>query len=71
MTKFHSDGISFWILQLRFVDVDGFWKDGTLDLDLVFGVLLDVVEEEALDAALMNDYLLEARKTDNGIGDTV
>ena len=71
MTKLYSNRIGVRVLELRLVDFDGFWENGTLNLDLVLGVLLDVVEEEALDAALMHDYLLEAGETDNGIGDTV
>ena len=71
VTKLYRHRISFRILKLGFVDVDGFWKDGTLDFDLVLGILLDVVEEEAFDAALMNDNLLKARKANDGIGDTV
>ena len=71
MTKLYSNRIGVRVLELRLVDFDGFWENGTLNLDLVLGVLLDVVEEEALDAALMHDDLLEARKANDGIRDTI
>lgn len=53
------DGVTLIGVQLGLVDRQGCGQDTALDLDGVFGMLLDVVEEEALDAALVEDYLLE------------
>jgi hypothetical protein len=49
------------VITCRVVDLQGFWEYGALNVEGVFGVLFDVVEEEALDPALMQDDLLEAR----------
>jgi hypothetical protein len=53
------------------VDLERFGEDCAFDVERVLGVLLDIVEEEALDTPLMQNDLLEARESNGNIGDAI
>jgi hypothetical protein len=48
------------VVQGLFTEEYRLWHYGTLNPDGILGVFLDVVQEEPLNAALMEDDLLEA-----------
>lgn len=59
------------VLDLGLVDLKGLGKDSSLDFDGVLGVLLDVVQEEALNTALVQDDLLEPGQANDSVGDAI
>lgn len=71
LPQLDGHGVGRVIVDGGLVDGDGLGEDATLDADGVLGVLLNVVEEPALDAALVHDDLLIAGEADDGVGDTV
>ena len=65
------DGVRVGMLGERLVEVEVGRHDAVLDGDLAAAVLADRVEEEALDAALVQHDLLEARDVGDRVGDAV
>ena len=63
----HGDGIRRLVVNLGLVNYKGLGQDAALHLDGAFRVFLDVVEEETLDAALVEDDLLKARESRRGV----
>jgi hypothetical protein len=66
-----GDGIGVVVVHAGSINLERLGGHAALDPDRVTGVLLDVVEEEALDAALVQHNLLEARQPDDGVGNAV
>lgn len=67
----HGDWVRGAVVDFGLVDLEGLGQNAAFYLDGVFGVLLDVVQEETLDAALLDDHLLETGEAWDGIGDSV
>ena len=71
MPQRHGDGIGRLVIDLGLVNYKGLGQNAPLHLDGVFRVFLDVVEEETLDAALVEDDLCEARESRKGVRDAI
>ena len=59
------------IVDQAFVNVERFRKYATLNLQRILGMLLDMVEEEALNPALMQYNLLEPREANGYIRNAI
>ena len=71
MSECDCDGIGVVVLYEAGVEFEVCGHDAVLDGDLAVGVFADGVEEEALDAALVKDDLLEAGDVGDCIWDAV
>jgi hypothetical protein len=71
MAKLDADWVSLVILNLGLVELERLGQDAALDLDGVLGVLLDVFEEEALNAALVGNNLLKTGQANNCVGNAI
>ncbi|TKW49647.1 hypothetical protein CTA1_11398 [Colletotrichum tanaceti] len=71
LAQLHGHRVGRVVVDLGHVDLERLGQDAALDPDLALGVLLDVLEEEALDPALVQDDLLEAGEAHNGVWDPV